>query len=225
MRVSKDPAVRRQELVVAASELFLEKGFEQVSVSDIVRKVGVAQGTFYYYFKTKYDILDVVVEYYVAESVAFIQSVAADGRQNPPEKIQAILNYALRYEECRKNFIEYAHADENIVTHQKYMEKAFELIIPPLTGIVEEGVRGGYFHLSHPADTVEMMASMYWYLHDKLATTPDREDYLRKMRAMEEIFTRVLGIREGSLRLLSASQVAGKAKTPTKSGHSKRTER
>jgi AcrR family transcriptional regulator len=42
----KDPETRRGELIDAAEELFLASGYEDTAVSDIVRKIGVAQGTF-----------------------------------------------------------------------------------------------------------------------------------------------------------------------------------
>jgi len=48
---------RRAQLLKAAREVFDEKGFEAATVSDIVRRAGVAQGTFYLYFSTKKDIV------------------------------------------------------------------------------------------------------------------------------------------------------------------------
>lgn len=44
---------RRQELLDIAVELFARNGYHQTKVSDIVRQAGVAQGTFYWYFKSK----------------------------------------------------------------------------------------------------------------------------------------------------------------------------
>ncbi len=202
-RVSKDPAVRRQELVRAAYGLFKEKGFEQVSVSDIVKTVGVAQGTFYYYFKTKYEVLDAVLDDYMQESIAFIMKASDDGSMNAIEKIQAIISHTLKPDLCEKNFIEYLHSDENLAAHQKYMIKSFEMTIPLLTTIVEQGVREGLFDVRHPRETVELMLYMYGYLNDSLALTKDREEYYRKIRATEDIFVRVLGIKDGSIRLVS----------------------
>lgn len=48
---------RRRQLLGAARHLFLAKGFSHTSVSAIVREAGVAQGTFYLYFKGKQDLL------------------------------------------------------------------------------------------------------------------------------------------------------------------------
>jgi len=48
---------RRAELLAAAAGVFVDKGFHDSKVSDIVAAAGVAQGTFYLYFKTKADVL------------------------------------------------------------------------------------------------------------------------------------------------------------------------
>lgn len=47
---------RRQKILNAAAELFREKGYEATSVSEIVQRVGIAQGTFYLYFPSKEHI-------------------------------------------------------------------------------------------------------------------------------------------------------------------------
>ncbi|MEY8291595.1 TetR/AcrR family transcriptional regulator [Carnobacteriaceae bacterium 52-44] len=51
-------AVREKALYLAAYELFTEKGITETAISDIVKKAGVAKGTFYTYFKNKEDILE-----------------------------------------------------------------------------------------------------------------------------------------------------------------------
>jgi AcrR family transcriptional regulator len=53
---SAEPS-RRRDLVATARRLFLARGFSQTSVSAIVRAAGVAQGTFYLYFKSKQGVL------------------------------------------------------------------------------------------------------------------------------------------------------------------------
>ncbi|MGP1602782.1 TetR/AcrR family transcriptional regulator, partial [Treponema sp.] len=51
-RNSKKPEVRKQELIEIAAKLFAEKGYEAVSVRDILEVVDGAPGMFYYYFKS-----------------------------------------------------------------------------------------------------------------------------------------------------------------------------
>lgn len=52
----------RQRIVEAADRLFYVRGYNQTSFSDISDATGLPRGNFYYYFKTKEDILDAVVE-------------------------------------------------------------------------------------------------------------------------------------------------------------------
>ena len=48
-------------LLQPAFELFLEKGFAKTTISDIVNRAGLAKGTFYLYFRDKYDLRDQLV--------------------------------------------------------------------------------------------------------------------------------------------------------------------
>ena len=50
-------AERREQILAAARAVFDEKGYELATVSEIVRRAGVAQGTFYLYFESKKNIV------------------------------------------------------------------------------------------------------------------------------------------------------------------------
>jgi len=54
-------AVRR-EIVAAANRLFYQRGYNQTSFSDIAQAAGIPRGNFYYYFKSKDDILGAVID-------------------------------------------------------------------------------------------------------------------------------------------------------------------
>lgn len=47
---------KRKDLLNAAFDLFISKGFHNTSIADIVGRAGIAKGTFYLYFKDKTDI-------------------------------------------------------------------------------------------------------------------------------------------------------------------------
>lgn len=51
-----------KRIINASMELFSEKGFSSTSISDIAERAGVAHGLFYFYFKSKYDILEELVK-------------------------------------------------------------------------------------------------------------------------------------------------------------------
>jgi len=55
-KVDANKKQKESSLLKTAFEAFTTKGFSKTSISDIVKKAGVAKGTFYLYFKDKYDI-------------------------------------------------------------------------------------------------------------------------------------------------------------------------
>lgn len=52
---------KRESLLTAAFSLFTSKGITDTSISDIVREAKMAKGTFYLYFKDKYDLRDKLI--------------------------------------------------------------------------------------------------------------------------------------------------------------------
>lgn len=54
---------KESSLLKTAFEFFTTKGFSKTSITDIVEKAGVAKGTFYLYFKDKYDIRNKLVSH------------------------------------------------------------------------------------------------------------------------------------------------------------------
>jgi AcrR family transcriptional regulator len=89
-RITKDPEVRRNELMDVAERLFAEKGYDHTSPSDIIREAGVAQGTFYYYFKSKDDLVRAVIVRYIERYKQYASEVAADPGLDAPEKVRRI---------------------------------------------------------------------------------------------------------------------------------------
>ena len=69
-RITKQPDVRRQELMDAAVRVFAEKGIARTTVSDITEAAGVAKGTFYLYFTSKEQLLGALKERFVDEIMA-----------------------------------------------------------------------------------------------------------------------------------------------------------
>ena len=55
-KVDVNKKIKEGNLLKTAFDFFTTKGFSKTSISDIVSQAGVAKGTFYLYFKDKYDI-------------------------------------------------------------------------------------------------------------------------------------------------------------------------
>lgn len=63
----------RQRIVDAADALFYQRGYNQTSFQDISDATGIPRGNFYYYFKTKDEILNAVVTTRAADIAGFLK--------------------------------------------------------------------------------------------------------------------------------------------------------
>lgn len=60
-KLEQNKKQKKEALLNTAFELFTSKGINKTSISDIVNSAGVAKGTFYLYFKDKYDIRNYLI--------------------------------------------------------------------------------------------------------------------------------------------------------------------
>ena len=66
-KIDKNKQIKRESLLETAFRLFTSKGIQKTSISDIVEAAGVAKGTFYLYFKDKYDIRNKLIAHKSSE--------------------------------------------------------------------------------------------------------------------------------------------------------------
>jgi AcrR family transcriptional regulator len=68
----------RQRIIEAADQLFYRRGYNQTSFQDISDATGIPRGNFYYYFKTKDEILDAVVDTRIADLTIMLNHCEAE---------------------------------------------------------------------------------------------------------------------------------------------------
>lgn len=81
----------RQRIIQAADELFYRRGYNQTSFQDISESTGIPRGNFYYYFRTKDEILDAVVDARVAELSIMLKQCDVDS-DDPRQRLLCFTN-------------------------------------------------------------------------------------------------------------------------------------
>ena len=81
----------RTRIIEAADQLFYKHGYNQTSFSDIADITGIPRGNFYYYFKTKDDILAAVVEARVRQYQEALASCDT-ATDKPGERLHAFID-------------------------------------------------------------------------------------------------------------------------------------
>ena len=201
-RITKDPETRRKEFIAAARELFVEKGFDQTSVSDITNRVGMSHGSFFYYFKSKKGVMEEVINDNLTSWKDFMLDLVANEEMNALKKMQIIFGMTIKSRKAKQNINEFFQKEGNAVMYREHRRKSREIVVPLITQIVEQGVDEGIFNIEFPMETVEYIGYVVENLGDSLKDTQSDEEYYRKIRALEIFLARVAGIGENEFNLL-----------------------
>lgn len=101
MSVEEKKLAKKLRLLDAAYELFGSKGVNLTAIDEVVRLAGVAKGTFYLYFKDKYDLLDQIISYKSAEvlrqGIALLDEKEKEAPMTLTEKGLFIADYIADY--------------------------------------------------------------------------------------------------------------------------------
>jgi len=201
VRISKPPEERKHDLIDAAERLFVTKGYDQTAISDIVREVHVAQGTFYYHFKSKTDILEAVVNKSVLKMAEKVRLIAERDDIDPAAKLNGFFDAMVDFSSLNDELTNLVHRENNLILHQKLARTPLNMLVPLLSKIIQDGATQGAFDVAHPVETaVLLLVAVGGLFHDPEVVS-DLEHIQRAKIAVEQTITRVLGMKEGSFSM------------------------
>jgi AcrR family transcriptional regulator len=116
----------------------MKNGYENTSVGDIVEKLGVAQGLFYYYFKLKDEVYRAAMEQYTDDFAARLVSIVLEAVPLA-DKIEKILKYMSDLiGESEHALMDKAHLAEHIDMDNRLSVHVAQSLIEPVIGMIEE---------------------------------------------------------------------------------------
>jgi len=156
-RTSKQPEERRRELEAAAAKLFSDKGYADTSVSDIVKAVGVAQGTFYYHFKSKDEVLEAVVERIIRGLAEEVQRTVEDESLEQADRLDRVLALLLSAMLDNRQLISLVQHPGNMVLNERMRQRLVTRLEPALLQLVRDGARHGAFDVPHADEAADLL--------------------------------------------------------------------
>lgn len=197
MKVIKNGEERKHEILDIAKELFIEKGYENTSIVNILEKVGIAKGTLYYYFTSKEEILDAIIDR-ISEKIFYkAQEISKDPSLSVQEKILGVVMSLNIEDDKEKKIINNIHNPQNLLMHQKQFDSIIDNVVPILTKVICEGIEKGIFNTDYPLETVEMILIYTQTVFDS-NNNLSMEETLRKISAFIVNLERLLGAEKGS---------------------------
>lgn len=199
MRIIKEAEERRNEILDAAERLFTGRGYQQTTINHILEEVQIAKGTFYYYFKSKEEVMDAIIDRINARDVRAAQAVADDKSLTPVEKILQILSVQQpKTGDSKERMIRQFDIPANAQMQQKSIARSIRALSPILAQAVRQGIGEGIFCTSYPQEIMEILLASGQVLFEPAMFQWTEEEAGLKVTAFIAAMETLLGAEPGS---------------------------
>ncbi|WAC90380.1 TetR/AcrR family transcriptional regulator [Mycobacterium sp. Aquia_213] len=221
-RVVKHPDVRRAEILDRAAALFVARGYDNVSLNDLIADAGVSKGAFYHWFPSKEALITMLAERSARGQLAVIEKAAADcdgnalGRLNTALQAGFDVKMQMGTPEQLAAMVSLLRP-ENAHLYGRIVAVTEELSRPLLTRVIADGVAEGVFHTFDPEGVADMIQGLAARTSSNVVQIVDATDARGRAHAIEVLTARfklhglavdrVLGLPDGSITVLSRAQV------------------
>ena len=126
-KIEEKKQIKKENLLSSAYNLFIKKGINDTSISDIVNEAGVAKGTFYLYFKDKWEIHEAVI--IEKSKKLFNDAIIYTDKKNLlnfPDKIISIIDYIIDVLSNNKDLIKLINKNLSLGLYNKNIIKIID---------------------------------------------------------------------------------------------------
>ena len=176
--MAKTKEERRNEIIETAGKMFEEKGYAQTQVQDIVNEIGVAKGLFYYYFKSKDEVMEELADRY-ADTIIDAVNKLIDKDIATFDKINRIFQIFIDSAEKKFGIFMGILNVKNGITHERIFFNVGKKMFPLVTELILSGNYNVECNCSDPKFITEFLVSGLFNIMNQIS--PDEKiDYLKE---------------------------------------------
>lgn len=196
MRPNTNFPVKQREIIKVALDLFLEKGYENTKIADIMKAAQLSKGGMYHYFASKEEILDAAIRYVLEEErPVFEKKLRAASTVG--EKMGLIISSEiLAPSELRSQVVALHRKNLDGTVHFRIQKLNREFATPYLEEVIRFGIDEGLFSTGYPREIAECLylAGERTILGMEAAATPEEGRAMahRRAAAFGELVSRAL---------------------------------
>lgn len=166
MARNKYPEETVEKILSASMRLFLEKGYENTTLQDIIDQLGgLTKGAIYHHFKGKEEILLAITDRLGEETERRMAAIRDDPTRNGLEKLREMFWASLRNADQTQMF----SVAPNLLNNPRFLaislRDVMETVVPKYAApVLREGVRDGSIHTDYPEEVGEaaLLLSNIW---------------------------------------------------------------
>ena len=155
----------------------------------------------YYYFRSKEEVLDALVERVYEGIIQACDTLIEQSGGNATAKFTLLLrSYYSSY--IDPSLDDYMHMPQNAAIHQKSLAKILSSLSQVVSRIIAQGVEEGTFACEYPQEYSGIMLSVLTFLLDPGIFQWTDEQHIMKMKALADFLEKGLSAKKGSFSFL-----------------------
>jgi len=213
-------AARRNEILDAAQQLIYTKGYELMTIQDILDSLGISKGAFYHYYSSKQALLEAVLDRLMDQSEQVLLPVIHDPSLTALEKLQRYFDTAASWKTAQKELmlaiLRMWYVDDNALVRQKMYAAVIDRIGPMIAKVIHQGIREGVMTTAYPDHVGQVILAIFQGVGDTFARLilsihdhPEdarQDEWIQQIqtayRAYSDALERVIGAPPGSITLV-----------------------
>lgn len=177
------PETRQEQLLTAARELFISKGYRDTTTDEIARRAGVTKGALYYHFGSKEDIMCGLVKRVVGRHFERMDAVLARGG-SPAQILRLLFEDAGGCREGRfRENIDFLVQAMRIPRIKKYLNREFARAVEKFA----DGMDSRYGNRKQLRDLAVFIFSLHHGLRIRNVLDPDIVDVPAQVKLFERL--------------------------------------
>ena len=206
--------VRKEAFVEAAQRLMQTRGYEAMSIQDLLDELGASRGAFYHYFDSKQALLGAVVDRIADQALAVVAPVVDDPQLPAIPKFEGFFGGIAQYKTDRKalmlELIKVWRSDLNAVVRDRLRLALVDRVAPMLARIIKQGIAEEVFSVESPDETARLLMTLMTGFQDgatdlflaRQANQISYEEAERTVLSFVHAFERILGAPAGSIPIV-----------------------
>lgn len=183
-RTQKDFAPRKEKLIQIALDQFLEKGYENTTITDLQKAFGLTKGGMYHYFSGKEEILDTVIEKGLGD---LIDEWRNQIKELPEKDRLMFVFFTNTANSFSSRLIQYGKSGESSIVTYKLREQRMKMLVPLMAEIIKQYMDNGFYTCEYPEEIAEIALLLAISTSDQLFGLPT--DLGKRKRRIDTIIT------------------------------------
>jgi AcrR family transcriptional regulator len=209
----EEKAARRNQILDVTQSLIYTKGYEKMTIQDVLDGLQMSKGAFYHYFASKEALLEALTDRMIDEAMQVLHPIEVDDQLPALAKLRHYFDTSTRWKTERRDLllplVRVWYHDDNLVARQKFFTKSIQRISGFMTTVICQGVREGTMNTPYPEQVGDVILAMFLSMGEALAQQilaahPSLADLQRVgqlLAVYSDAIERILGAPPGSLPL------------------------